>query len=292
MMLRKLLTTAVVVACACASLAVLAAERATYILSDGSRKSGQLVSHGDEHQSFILGVLSLGNDNGGPEFNYPIDQVGVIDLAGGQPAATELSQLPASGQMVAMRDGRVVRGTFVNIINGETLIWRDQQGNSDQMPLNSVARIYLNPQVARTAYNYTGPSSTTAAVATAGQGGTPAGAVLVKGNQAWNDTGITVKKGDRLTFSATGQITYGPNADMTAGPDGNASLHMPQYPVPALPVGALIGRIGLTGSSVFGIGANTQPIEMPAGGRLLLGVNDNQTADNTGAFTVTVGKVQ
>ncbi len=283
-MLRKLVTAGVVVACA--SFSVLANERATYILSDGSKKSGQLVSHGSERQSLINGVLSLGNDTGGPEFNFPIGQVAVIDFTGAQPPASELSQLPASGQLLALRNGQVRQGTFVNITNGETLIWRDQSGSTEQHPVTEVARVYLNPETARTAYNYNGPA---AAVGTSGQAAAPAGSVQVQANQAWNDGGLTVKKGDRVTFNTTGQINYGPNPGMTAGPDGNGLLRKPDYPVPAMPVGGLIGRVGT--SAPFPIGSNSQPIVMPADGRLMLGVNDNEPGDNSGAFTVTVTKV-
>jgi PA-IL-like protein len=285
-MLRKFLTTGVLVACAGAFM--LANERATYILSDGARKSGQIVSHGSERQSLINGVLSLGNDTGGPEFNFPVGQVAVIDFAGGQPGPSELSQLPASGQLLALRNGQTQQGTFVNMINGETLIWRDQSGNTQQYPIDQVARVYLNADTARTAYNYTGPSATGSAVGTSGQTNAPAGSVQVQANQAWNDGGITVKKGDRVAFNTTGQINFGPNPGMSAGPDGNGSMHKPDYPVPAMPVGGLIGRVGT--SAPFPIGSNTQPIVMPADGRLMLGVNDNQLGDNSGAFTVTVTK--
>jgi hypothetical protein len=285
-MLRKSLIAGVFVACA--SFSVLANERATYILSDGAKKSGQIVSHGSERQSLINGVLSLGNDTGGPEFNFPVAQVAVIDFEGGQPSNTELSQLPASGQLLSLRNGQALQGTFVNMINGETLIWRDQSGNTQQYPIRDVARVYLSAQHARTAFNYTGPASTPTAVGTSGQMA-PAGSVQVQANQAWNDGGITVKKGDRVTFNTTGQITFGPNAGQTAGPDGNGSLHRPDYPVPAMPVGGLIGRVGT--SAPFPIGSNTQPIVMPADGRLMLGVNDNQLGDNSGTFTVMVTKV-
>ena len=286
-MLRKSLITGVLVACA--SFSVLANERATYILSDGAKKSGQIVSHGSERQSLITGVLSLGNDTGGPDFNFPVAQVAVIDFEGGQPSNTELSQLPASGQFLSLRNGQSLQGTFVNMVNGDTLIWRDQSGNTQRYPIRDVARVYLSTQQARTAFNYNGPSAAPTAVGTSGQTGAPAGSVQVQANQAWNDGGITVKKGDRVTFNTTGQITFGPNAGQTAGPDGNASLHRPDYPVPAMPVGGLIGRVGT--SAPFPIGSNSQPIVMPADGRLMLGVNDNQIGDNAGTFTVIVTRV-
>jgi hypothetical protein len=55
-----------------------------------------------------------------------------------------------------------------------------------------------------------------------------------------------------------------------------------------VPVGALIGKIG--NSKPFAIGNQRQALTMPASGRLMLGVNDNEVADNSGAFTVVIAK--
>jgi hypothetical protein len=284
-MMRKVISTGVLVACA--GLYVLAAnQRATFILTDGERKSGQVVYHGDQRENLINGYLNLSNDTGGPEFTFPVGQVAVIDFVGGQPQATELSQLPASGHLLALRTGQTQTGTFVNMIGGDTLIWRNQAGDTQQYALNDVSRVYLNPQSARIAFNYSGSGATAGAVGTAGTV-PPAGAVQVQANQAWNDAGITVKKGDRVSFNTSGQIAYGPG--MTAGPDGNPSMRQPTYPVAAMPAGGLIGRVG--NGQPFPIGSNTQPIVMPNDGRLMLGVNDNELGDNSGAFTVTVTKI-
>jgi hypothetical protein len=72
---------------------------------------------------------------------------------------------------------------------------------------------------------------------------------------------------------------------MTASADGGAERRA-QYPDPSVPVGALIGRVG--NGPAFGIGTQTQPLPMPASGRLYLGVNDNELTDNSGSFTVVV----
>ena len=282
-MLRKIISTGVLVACA--GLYALAAERATFVLTDGSRKSGQVVFHGDQRENLINGYLNLGNDTGGPEFTYPIGQVAVIDFVGGRPQTAELASLPASGHFLMLRSGQSQPGTFVNLIGGDTLIWRNAGGDTQRYSLADVSRVYLNPQSARTAFNDSGTAATgNAAVGTAGVA--PAGAVLVQANQPWNDAGITVKNGDRVAFNTSGQITYG--RGMTAGPDGNGALRKPDYPVPVMPVGGLIGRVG--NGTPFSIGSNSQPIVMPNDGRLMLGVNDNEPGDNSGAFTVIVTK--
>jgi hypothetical protein len=88
-----------------------------------------------------------------------------------------------------------------------------------------------------------------------------------------------------VSFQSSGQIMYSPNPAHTATPDGGADRGG-NYPEPSAPVGALLGKIG--NSRPFGIGSQTQPLSMPASGRLMLGVNDTDLSDNSGFFTVVV----
>ena len=152
-MYRRLIAT--VALAACSGMYVLAAERATFILTDGERKSGPVVFHGDQHENLINGYLNLGVD-GGKDLTFPMGQVAVIDFVGGTPASSELAQL-ASGHMLVMRNGGVQQGRFVNLIGGDTLQWENTSGQRQQFAVRDVTRIYLNPQSARIAFNYTPP---------------------------------------------------------------------------------------------------------------------------------------
>jgi hypothetical protein len=277
--MRRFIATAALVASAGGYL-LAAPERANFILTNGERKSGIVAFHGDQNENLINGFLNLAQDNA-KDLTFPVDQVAVIDFQGGRPAPTELAQLPAdSGHVVILKNGTTQQGRFVNMIGGDTLVWDNQGGQRQQIPLRDVSRIYLNPQSARTVFNYQG----TGAVATAGQVG-PTTSVRVDARQQWVDTGITVNQGDRVSFQASGQVMYGQNATMTATPDGGTERRA-TYPDPTAPVGALIGKVG--NSPAFGIGSQTQPLAMPASGRLMLGVNDNELGDNSGFFTVVV----
>jgi hypothetical protein len=280
--MRRFISAAVLVASA--GIYAFAAERATFIMTNGERKSGTLVFHGGQANNMIDNQLNLGD--AGKEQSFPVDQVAVIDIAGGTPSATELGSLTSSGQAIAMRDGSgVVQGKFVNIVRGDTLLWQNEAGQQTQYAIRDIARIYLNPQAARSAFNYTGAP---AAVGTAGSGTLEPGAVRVEANQAWTDSGITVKVGDLVAFRATGQITFGRSEGQSAGADGKSGALSPSYPVAAMPVGGLIGKVG--NSAPFPIGSNTSPIRMPANGRLMLGINDNEVGDNGGFFSVVVTK--
>lgn len=262
-----------------------AAEQATFVLRSGERKSGTVVFHGSQGNNLIDNNVNLliGSD----EQTFPISNVAVIEFSGGTPPTSELQQIPASGNLLALRSGSVEQGQFVNIVNGETVQWRKADGSMSDYPIAQVSRIYLAPDAGRIAYNYSGPT-TTGAVATSGTLASAPGTVTVSANTPWTDTGVTVKKGDRVSFQASGQIQYAAGGSSPAGPDGNGAATNASFPVAVMPVGGLIGKVGA--SAPFPIGANTQPITMPADGRLMLGINDTQFTDNSGSFSVIVTK--
>jgi hypothetical protein len=263
-----------------------AAEQATFIMNNGERRNGELTASGPEAASFANGRFTVSGQQ------IPIEQVAVIDFTGGSaPPAIELSRVPATGgQAVVLKTGHAEAGKFVNIVRGDTLLWEDHNGQQQQYPLRDVTRIYLNASNAHAAYRAPATSPATPAapapVATAGQA--QGRTVRVNANVPWNDTGINVKAGDMLTFQPSGQINFGQSPGQQAAPDGNPAAHSPNYPIPALNVGTLIGKVG--NSAPFGIGTNTGPVRMPAGGKLMLGVNDNEVKDNSGFFSVVISK--
>jgi hypothetical protein len=109
----------------------------------------------------------------------------------------------------------------------------------------------------------------------------PTVTVTVDAKHPWVDSGVTVTKGDRVVFEATGTIQWGAKPDQVAGPEGHGAKPG------KLGKGGLIGRVGLSGKA-FPIGANRNPIVMPKDGKLFLGINDFVFGDNTGAFQVKV----
>jgi hypothetical protein len=111
--------------------------------------------------------------------------------------------------------------------------------------------------------------------------------ISVSAREAWTDTGIDVATGDVVSFLADGTIRWG--AGQSDGPAGEVNSPMnDRRPVPARPVGALIGRIGTSASDVFFIGDDRGGFRVRTSGRLYLGVNDHYYADNSGSFEVRV----
>jgi hypothetical protein len=302
-MVRRLTWSAAFLMCA-GIYAFAAVDRATFILTDGERKSGTVVFHGGQNENLINGHLNLGADTG-KDMTFPVEQVAVIDFVGGQPSNAELSQL-GTRHMLVTRDGGAQQGRFVNMIGGNTLLWENLAGQRQQFAIADVSRVYLNPQSARVAFNYTAPVAAPGAVAATRAAPVTQAAraitVHVDATQPWTDTGLSVNQGDRVSFQASGQIQV--NGRQVATPDGSSVTPSNRsrqgnrgdgsrdggYPIANAPVGALVGRIG--NGEPFGIGMQTQPLVMPESGRLMLGVNDNDLSDNSGAFAVVVSGAQ
>ncbi len=111
--------------------------------------------------------------------------------------------------------------------------------------------------------------------------------IVVQANQHWTETGIDVRSGQTIYFEAGGFINWG--RGKRDGPDGEQnSPYWATRPIPNRPAAALIGKIGADSTDYFLIGTEQGPIRMRSGGRLFLGVNDDNVSDNSGNFPVVV----
>jgi hypothetical protein len=278
-MIRRILAASVLTACA--SLAF-AAQPVTFVLRSGERVSGELTYKGGT--TYTLN----GRD-------YPSDDIAMIAFAPGDPSAAELQQIPSvdnnpsehERHVFVTRDGQVIFGKIYHISpDGGTITFDRREGGRQDLAAGNLARVYVNPAGARSVYAAVlNTGATPAAVATSGV--MSAGAINVQANQPWTDTGITVKNGDRVYFTTNGQITVGPGFVATADGSSTAGARA-GLPVAAMPAGGLIARVN--NGAPFPIGSNSQAIVMPAGGRLYVGVNDDNFGDNSGFFAVTVRK--
>jgi hypothetical protein len=136
----------------------------------------------------------------------------------------------------------------------------------------------------------------------------PEGYVLVKtivlpGTVDWIDSGLEVKPGDELFFEAEGSVSIQKGNPVAAcGPEG-LSLRTMQQPIPDRNLGCVIGMVVIRTDVIedketkektekrwgepfpIGRGGAAAPAEA---GRLWLGINENLTGDNEGAFTIRV----
>jgi LssY C-terminus len=120
--------------------------------------------------------------------------------------------------------------------------------------------------------------------------------VTVDASTPWVDTNIDLNPGEKLQFTASGEITYpqeGKTQERKFGPEGlprSFSDVIHQYPVGDGGHGALIGRLGSADSGQpFLVGAGKEFVA-PVAGRLFLGINQSQkdAATAQGSFQVTI----
>ena len=123
----------------------------------------------------------------------------------------------------------------------------------------------------------------------------------VPGAKEWVDTGIDLRGGAKLRFTATGQITYATDSSVggkirTSGTFGPAGLTrgfadlIHQYAVRDAGHGALIGRVGSdTYAQAFLVG-ESKDYDVPVAGRLYLGLNQgmSEAANAEGSFQVKI----
>ena len=127
--------------------------------------------------------------------------------------------------------------------------------------------------------------------------------VVVPANAGWVDTGLDVLPGEAFYFMAAGEISLQRNnPSANCGPAG-LDLVTVQQPIADQNLGALVGKVAQligarvdedTGAEIrdevatfFYIGPEIG-LDVPAKGRLYLGVNENVLKDNSGEFTVQV----
>jgi hypothetical protein len=112
-------------------------------------------------------------------------------------------------------------------------------------------------------------------------------------------TGLSVKVGERVHLSATGQAKYGREISPCAGnpstdPDGRRWLPQTscprkldsRAPVPTAPIGALIIRIA---GGRWTFAGRSSTFAATATGRIYLGYNDFKVDDNTNGYYVNLG---
>lgn len=244
--------------------------RATVVMRSGDRVSGNLDGVG---KGLVYVRVSVTDQR-----QLPMRDVLLIDLVGGGSGLpdSELSVAARPEHLVVLRNGSSLTGEFLNTVGGtenepHQIVIRTRDGER-RINVDQVGRIYLG--------NY--PFQSTATTAQ----NVPAGAIRVPGDATWVPTNMVVRRGQRLSFSVTGQVQLSDDAGDVAGPAGSPrGRRAAGSPAPDLLVGALIARIG--NSPAFAIGDQAQAV-MPASGALFLGVNDDHLADNRGEFIVQI----
>jgi hypothetical protein len=97
----------------------------------------------------------------------------------------------------------------------------------------------------------------------------------------WTDSGLMVRKGQRLRITATGRVSLGEGRFST--PTGLPRVVDTEKLMRNEPTGTLIVVIGDDNDEFIAVGANRE-FYAPRDGRLFLGVNEGKLEDNTGSY--------
>jgi hypothetical protein len=272
----------------------IAQQPATLVLRDGQRVSGQLLYKGGGEVGLRIGSQDRW---------FPFNQIAIIAFVPGDPSAAELRQLPETDRnpdlelhQYVTRDGAVNRAKLYHITPGGEMVTFDAPSGRREVSSSQLARIYISPGAARSLY-------ADVLAGKGGQGSDPGSfegvnrTVSVPADQAWTDTGLTVRRGDRVAFRANGEVRLmRPNeTDIVANPNGSDiradAARSPRrgvggVAVPSMGLGGLVARIG--NGEPFPIGTRSEPISMGDSGRLMLGINAESFEGNRGAYTVDI----
>jgi hypothetical protein len=101
----------------------------------------------------------------------------------------------------------------------------------------------------------------------------------------WTDSGLMVRKGQKLRISATGRVSLGEGRFST--PTGLPRVVDTEKLMRNEPTGELIAVIGDDNDEFIPVGANRE-FYAPRDGRLFLGVNEGKLEDNTGSYDAVI----
>lgn len=258
-------------------------QQVTVLMRNGNRVSGQLEGVGN---NLVYVRASLAEQHKIPQSDVLV--IDLVDGASGLPE-TETADARGAAHLLVLRDSSKVKGRLIETRGGKgsgdeaepRLVYFEPEGASSaqRYPAERVGRIYLG--------NY--PAAASEAPSQAMPSDIPSGAIRIAADQVWTQTPVVVRRGERLSFSASGQIVLSPDAADIAGPAGAQSgRKAPGAPLRDHPAGCLMARVG--NGPAFVIGDNTAPITMPSAGVLYLGVNDDGPNDNKGEFLVTIAR--
>ncbi|MEP6915608.1 MAG: hypothetical protein ABJC89_08170 [Acidobacteriota bacterium] len=268
-MLKRTILTLTVAALAFTGVAQ-AQENATLTLRSGDKVSGQLVD---------LGGVGFTVKVNGADRQIPTNDVAVIDFAGGSMTDADWAKVHDGTQTLVLRSGSTVDGQLFDIGGTTPLKISFKTSSGDrEFSSNEIGRIIL----ARPSNAVATTGATSAQLAPATGSG-----VVVSARQAWTSTAQTFKKGDVLTLSTTGEVQLSGDASDVANSTGSKTgRRATSAQMPAVPAGALLGRMGSTGQP-FPLG-NATTLTVPADGVLFLGINDDGFDDNQGEYRVAI----
>jgi len=227
--------------------------------------------------------------------------------------------LPALADTIRLKDGSVIRGQIVSFKNEQftILVGSGTRGRKSQITVymedvesiefdntgntstnqtdsnNNNTQPTYQPPVTQPANNQPANNSSSSQPPTTSPTSTSSNPsfqinVRVRADNAsngWTNSGLVVRRGQRLKISASGRVSLGQNRFTTA--DGLPNITDRDKLMRNSPTGGLIAVIGDDNDDFIFIGRGHDFVAQ-RDGVLFLGVNEGNLADNTGAFDVVI----
>lgn len=185
--------------------------------------------------------------------------------------------------VLVLRDGRRVEGILVGV-RGDVIQFEHRDGRTRQYDRSDIRSIQF--ENADEGWRRDDDRSGDPLSGGRPRAGLRERSVSVMARTQWTDTGIDVRPGQNIFFTATGEVRWGPGRRDGAAGERNSPFNQ-HRPMPDRPAASLIGRIG-DGGDPFFIGSTTDAIRVRGGGRLFLGINDDFLEDNSGSLRVVI----
>jgi hypothetical protein len=220
-----------------------------------------------------------------------------------------LMALPVLADTVRLKDGSVIRGQIVSFKNEQFTILvgtgtrgrksritvymedvesidfdsspADESNNTSNVPSQPTYQPPVNPRPSNPPP--TQPSTNTSSNPTF----FPVNVRVRADNSSngWTNSGLVVRRGQRLRITASGRVSLGANRFST--PDGLPNIPDREKLMRSQPTGGLIAVIGDDNDDFIFVGSSRDFVAQ-RDGVLFLGVNEGNLSDNTGTYEVTI----
>ena len=253
----------------------------TIRLKDGQVIRGQIVSFRDQQFTVLIGSGAGGRRS---RVTVYIDDIDSIEFESGAGVAGQADP-PAGDPYTPPAEN--ARATQPQTAPRSTTQRPPTLGN-DGGASNSGNTTPSNTNAGRTNTGTSSPASTQPSNAGGGQGAFFPVRVRVRADSTangWTDSGLMVRKGQKLRISATGRVSLGEGRFST--PTGLPRVVDTEKLMRNEPTGELIAVIGDDNDEFIPVGANRE-FYAPRDGRLFLGVNEGKLDDNTGTYEAVI----
>src|SRR3989442_9925042 len=216
--------------------------------------------------------------------------------------------VPVLADTIRLKDGSVIRGQIVSFKNEQftilvgsgtrgrksriTVFMEDVESiDFDSAPGDEASNTAPSQPTYQPPVNTTRPSNPPQTQPSTNTSSNPTFFpvnVRVRGDNSsngWTNSGLVVRRGQRLRISASGRVSLGNNRFST--PDGLPNVPDREKLIRNQPTGGLIAVIGDDNDDFIFVGSSRDFVAQ-RDGVLFLGVNEGNLSDNTGTFEVTI----